>query len=105
MQKIAVTVHPELQSLEAKKRDFGEVMVTLKDGRRLLHRATRVRGRAPQFLDDADVDGKFIGCAEPVLGSERAHGLLAALRRLESQSEIRSLMPAAYCLATQANTT
>lgn len=104
MQKIAVAVHPELQSLEAKKRDFGEVAVTLKDGRRLLHRATRVRGRAPQFLDDADVDGKFIGCAEPALGPERAHGLLAALRRLETQSEIRSLIPAAYGLATQANT-
>jgi 2-methylcitrate dehydratase PrpD len=100
MEKIAVAVHPELQTLEAKKRDFGEVAVTLKDGRKLLHRATRVRGRAPHLLDDADVDGKFIGCAEPALGAERAQGLLAALGRLETQNEIRSLLPAAYGLAT-----
>jgi 2-methylcitrate dehydratase PrpD len=100
MQKIAVAVHPELQTLEAKKRDFGEVAVTLKDGRKLLHRATRVRGRAPQFLDEADVDAKFIGCAEPALGAEKAHGLLAALRGLETRTEIRSLIPAAYGLAT-----
>ena len=104
MQKIAVGVHPELQTLEAKKRDFGEVIVTLKDGRKLLRRATRVRGRAPHFLDDADVDGKFIGCAEPALGAEKAHGLLIALRGLETHNEIRSLIPGAYGLATRTNT-
>ncbi len=103
MGKIAVAVHPELQTLEAKKNDFGEVTVTLNDGRKLLRRARRVRGRAPQFLDDADVDGKFIGCSEPALGAERAHGLLTALRSLEKQTEIRSLIPAAYGLATRAD--
>jgi 2-methylcitrate dehydratase PrpD len=104
MQKVTLSVHPELQTLEAKKRDFGEVTVTLKDGRKLCHRAARVRGRAPQFLDDADVDAKFIGCAEPALGAERAHGLLAALRHLDRRDEIRSLLPAAYGLATQPGT-
>jgi 2-methylcitrate dehydratase PrpD len=104
MEKIRVAVHPELQTLEAKKNDFGEVILTLKDGRKLSHRATRVRGRSPQFLDDTDVDGKFIGCAEPAIGAERARKLLGALRCLEMHSEIRSLIPAAYGLATSAHT-
>ena len=99
MQKISVGVHPDLATLESKKRDFGEVAVTLKDGRKLSHRATRVRGRAPLFLTDADVDAKFLGCAEPALGVEKARGLLTALRRLESQEHLRSLLPAAYGLA------
>jgi 2-methylcitrate dehydratase PrpD len=104
MEKIRVTVHPELQTLEAKKRDFGEVIVSLKDGRKLSHRAARVRGRAPQFLDDADVDGKFTGCAEPAIGAERARKLLGALRCLEMHSEMRSLIPAAYGLASNTHT-
>ena len=44
-EKIRVAVHPELQTLEAKKRDFGEVTVSLKDGRKLSHRAARVPPR------------------------------------------------------------
>jgi 2-methylcitrate dehydratase PrpD len=98
MQKVSVGVHPDLATLESKKRDFGEVAVTLKDGRKLSSRATRVRGRAPLFLSDADIDAKFLGCAEAALSAEKAHGLLAALRRLESQKRIRSLLPAAYGL-------
>jgi 2-methylcitrate dehydratase len=98
MKKVFVGVHPELETLESKKKDFGEVAIRLKDGRKLSHRATRVRGRAPFFLTDADVDAKFLGCAEPVVGAKRAHRLLAALRLLEARSEIRSLLPAAYGL-------
>jgi 2-methylcitrate dehydratase PrpD len=104
MQKVRVSVHPELQTLEAKKRDFGEVVVTVKDGRKLARRASRVRGRAPQFLDDAEVDAKFIGCAEPAIGAASARNLLRALRDLETRGEIRSLIPAAYGLATHSHT-
>jgi 2-methylcitrate dehydratase PrpD len=99
MKKVSVAVHPELQTLEAKKNDFGEVSVVLRDGRKLTQRANRVRGRAPWFLHDADIDAKFLGCAEPALGADNAHGLLTALRRLELQANIRSLLPAAHGLA------
>jgi 2-methylcitrate dehydratase PrpD len=99
MEKIRVSVHPELQTLEAKKHDFGEVRVTLKDGRTLLQRANRVRGRAPHFLDDRDVDLKFLGCAEPAIGAEKAADLLGALRSLDTRGEIASLLPLAYGLS------
>jgi 2-methylcitrate dehydratase PrpD len=99
MGKVTVAVHPELETLESKKKAFGQVDVQLKDGRELSHRATEVRGRAPLFLTDADVEAKFLGCAEPALGTAKAQGLLSSLRQLDEQAEIRSLLPAAFGLA------
>jgi 2-methylcitrate dehydratase PrpD len=100
MGKVTVAVHPELETLESKKKAFGQVDVRLKDGRLLSHRATQVRGRAPLALTDDDVDAKFIGCAEPALGELKAQELLAALRRLESQKKIQTLLPRAFTLAS-----
>lgn len=99
MDKISIGVHPELQTLESKKKAFGEVTVQLQDGRRLTERAHQIRGRAPMPLTDADVDAKFMGCAEPALGEAKARQLLEALRRLEAKREIRSLLRSSYSLA------
>lgn len=99
MRKVRVAVHPELETLESKKKVFGEVQVRLTDGRRFTHRATQVRGRGALALTDADVDEKFLGCAEPALGATKARELLAKLRRLDEQPEIRSLLPTAFGLA------
>jgi len=99
MAKVRVAVHPELETLESKNKVFGEVQVRLKDGGVLTQRATQVRGRAPLALTDADVEAKFLGCAEPALGTAKAQALLSALRRVEEQPKIRSLLPAAFGLA------
>jgi 2-methylcitrate dehydratase PrpD len=99
MRKVRIAIHPKLETLESKKRVFGEVRVRLNDGRLLTQRATQVRGRAPLALTDADVEEKFLGCAEPALGKAKAKVLLTALRRLNEQPEIRSLLPAAFGLA------
>jgi len=99
MQKVRVGVHPELETLASKKQAFGQVDVQLEDGRKLSHRAMEVRGRAPLFLSDADVDAKFLGCAEPALGGAKAQELRTALRQLDEQPEIRSLLPSAFGLA------
>jgi 2-methylcitrate dehydratase PrpD len=96
MRKVRVSIHPELETLESKKQVFGEVQVRLKDGSQLTKRASRVRGRAPLALTDADVDEKFLGCAEPALGAAKAQALLSALRRIDEQTEVRSLLPAAF---------
>jgi 2-methylcitrate dehydratase len=103
MGKVTVSIHPELKTLESKKKAFGQVDMRLKDGRQVSHRATQVRGRAPLFLDDADVDAKFMGCAEPALGELKAQELLAALRSLESQKELHALLPRAFTLASYSN--
>ncbi len=99
MRKVRVSIHPELETLESKKQVFGEVQVRLKDGSQLIKRADQVRGRAPLALTDADVNEKFLGCAEPALGAAKAQALLSALRRIDEQTEIRSLLPAAFGLA------
>ncbi len=70
----------------------------LKEGSRISKRESRVRGRAPFLLSDADVDGKFRGCVRQFLGDERTEELLQALHHLESQRQIGSLLPAAYGL-------
>lgn len=99
MQKVHVAIHPELETLESKKQAFGQVDVQLKDGGKLSHRATEVRGRAPLFLSNADVDAKFLGCAEPALGRAKAQELLTALRQLDARKEIHSLLPSTFGLA------
>jgi 2-methylcitrate dehydratase PrpD len=99
MRKVRVAIHPELESLESKKKVFGEVAVRLKDGRVLTQRATQVRGRAPLALTDADVEEKFLGCTEPTLGLARAQELLSKLNRMEEQPDLRTLLPAAFQLA------
>jgi len=96
MQKVRVGIHPELQSLESKKQAFGQVDVCLKDGRRLSNRAVQVRGRAPLALEDSEVDAKFSGCVEPILGNEQTQELLVALHGLESQPELHRLLPSAF---------
>lgn len=99
MDKVSIGVHPELQTLESKKKAFGEVTVQLKDGRRLTQRAHQIRGRAPIPLTDADVDAKFLGCAEPALGESPSQALLRALRHLEGQEQIDRLIAGAFGLA------
>jgi len=70
MKRVRVSIHPELRDLESKKRNFAEVIVHRKDGRSISKRETQIRGRAPLLLDDSEVDAKFRGCTEPVLGEK-----------------------------------
>jgi len=98
MKKVRVFIHPELRDLESKGKNFGEVTVYFKDGSYISKRENRVRGRAPLLLSDTDVDAKFRGCVRQFLGEEQAEALLHALRHLESQKQIRNLLPGAYGL-------
>jgi 2-methylcitrate dehydratase PrpD len=96
MKRVRVYLHPELSDLESKKSNFADVVVGRKDGSSISKRETQIRGRAPLFLDDSDVDAKFCGCVEPVLGRNNCHALLENLHGLESLEELKSLFPAAY---------
>jgi 2-methylcitrate dehydratase PrpD len=96
MMRVRVYLHPELSDLESKKRNFAEVIVRRKDGSSISRRETQIRGRAPLLLDDSEVDAKFRGCTEPVLGERNSQGLLEKLRSLESLEELKTLLPAAF---------
>lgn len=98
MKKVGVFIHPELRDLQSKGKNFGEVAVYFKDGSCISKRESRVRGRAPFLLSDADVDGKFRSCVRQFLGDARTEALLHELHHLESQRQIGNLLPAAYGL-------
>jgi 2-methylcitrate dehydratase PrpD len=93
MKRVRVSVHPELRDLESKKRNFAEVIVRRKDGSSISKRETPIRGRAPLLLDDSEVDAKFRGCTEPVLGKKNSQSLLEKLHNLESLKELKTLLP------------
>src|ERR687891_188200 len=96
MKRVRVYVHPELCDLESKKRNFAEVIVHRKDGGSISKSETKIRGRAPLVLNDSEVEAKFRGCVEPVLGVKNSQALLEKLRSLDSLPELRTLLPAAY---------
>ena len=96
MQRVRVFIHPELSNLESKKRNFAEVTVHRKDGSSISKRETQIRGRAPLLLDDFEVDAKFRGCTEPVLGEKNSQTLLERLRSFESLQALKTLLPAAF---------
>jgi 2-methylcitrate dehydratase PrpD len=96
MQRVRVSIHPELSDLESKKRNFAEVIVHRKNGSSISKRETQIRGRAPLLLDDFEVDAKFRGCTEPVLGEKNSQVLLEKLRGFESLPALKTLLPAAF---------
>ncbi len=92
MTKVHVFVHPELRELESKARRFGLVTITFSDGTVITHRATQIRGHPPLFLTDEEVEKKFFGCADMIIGRPRAQELLNTLRRIETVPTVREIV-------------
>jgi hypothetical protein len=91
MRKVHVFVPPDLQSLESKRKRYGEVAVYLSNGTVLSHRATQIRGQPPLFLTEREVDRKFYDCVVPVLGGAKAQTLLQSLRDIEDFPTVRDI--------------
>jgi 2-methylcitrate dehydratase PrpD len=66
--------------------------VRLADGQRL---DQEVMKRPRRLVARADIEEKFLDCAEPVIGAERAAKLVAMIARLEDQSNVEALAAAA----------
>lgn len=62
------------------------------DGSRLERFVGMARGTTARPLSPAEIDGKYMACAGPVLGDEKARVLLARLRRVEEASEAGALL-------------
>ena len=72
------------------------MIVHCKDGSSISKRETQIRGRAPLLLDDFEVDAKFRGCTEPVLGARNSQALLEKLHIFESLEALKTVLPAAF---------
>ena len=71
----------------------GEVEVTLKDGTKLFHHTTAVRGTAENMMTTAEVDEKCYDLLAPVLGKRRARTLCDTVWDLESVKDMKALRP------------
>ena len=65
--------------------------ITLKDGRKLSHRATAAKGSLGNPLTRQDVTKKALDLIAPVLGKKRSLALIAGLLNIESIKDARVL--------------
>lgn len=68
------------------------VRLRLRGGRTLERFRAVARGGAADPLSDAELAGKFRGCAAPVLGVSGAAGLLADLRAVDGAAPLRAIL-------------
>ncbi len=69
------------------------VEIRLRDGRELRHRTYEVRGMAQNPMSREEVGEKCLGLFAPVLGKQKARGLIDAVWRLETVKDVRALRP------------
>jgi 2-methylcitrate dehydratase PrpD len=69
------------------------VEVTTQGRGRLREHARAVRGTPDKPMDRREVEAKALDLLGPVLGAERAHALVAEIRRVERAASVRSLRP------------
>jgi len=72
-----------------------EIALTLRDGRRLHKRIEHAVGSLERPVSDRELDRKFHGLVDPVLGEAAADELLAQCAQLPQASEVRGLVDAA----------
>lgn len=87
MQRIDLTVDPELDALFPRQR-AARVEIETSNGKRLHYLQPNRKGDPELPLSDEDISGKFIELASPVIGEEQARSLLEQLWLLERASQI-----------------
>jgi 2-methylcitrate dehydratase PrpD len=86
MERIEMRVDPQYDASFPKQR-AAWVEAETADGRRLTFHQTTRKGDPDDPLSDAELDGKFIELAAPVLGDASAQALLADLHALETRGD------------------
>jgi len=87
MERVSVAIDPELDAAFPKQR-AARIDIETTDGRRLSYLQPNRKGDPEEPLSDAEVEGKFLELASPVLGDERARNLVARLWSLETQASL-----------------
>lgn len=86
MERIEMQIDPEYDASFPKQR-AAWVEVETTGGKRLTFHQTTRKGDPDDPLSDADLDGKFLELAAPVIGDKAAQALLADLHTLETRSD------------------
>ena len=85
----------QAERVESIGADSAEVIVTLQDGMAYAHRVDHCAGSALRPMSDAELEQKFCGQAEPVIGSTRARELLASCWNVDRLSDAAQIARAA----------
>ncbi|WP_295852629.1 MmgE/PrpD family protein [uncultured Xylophilus sp.] len=83
--KVVATVDDSIDEASA------DVVAVLQDGRRVHVFVEHAIGSLQRPMSDADLDAKFRGMADPVLGAGRTGELIAACRALGDAADVRAL--------------
>lgn len=87
MERMTVEVDPALDAAFPGQR-AARIEIETADGRRLTHFQPNRKGDPEQALTDADLEGKFLELAEPVIGTNQARTLLTNVWALDSRSTL-----------------
>src|SRR5687768_5250003 len=87
--KVVATVDDSIDEASA------DVTAILKDGRRVRVFVEHAIGSLERPMSDADLEGKFHGLADPVLGASKASELIAHCWKLSEAKDVRALTEAA----------
>jgi len=87
MERITVEVDPVLDAAFPGQRS-ARIDIETGDGRRLSHFQPNRKGDPEQALTDAELEGKFLELAEPVIGQARSQSLLARLWALDASATL-----------------
>jgi 2-methylcitrate dehydratase PrpD len=94
-QVVALRERVEARADHAIAEASADVTLTLRDGRRLHKRVEHAIGSLERPMTDADLDRKFHGLVDPVLGAGAADTLLAQCSELPRAADLRALVAAA----------
>ena len=89
--KRRITLVPEAFLTRARPERQAIIKVTRRDGRTLEHRTYDVRGTPGNPMGRAEVDDKALGLMAPILGPERAQGLVSTVRALDKVDKVSEL--------------
>lgn len=87
MQRIHKTLDPEVDAAFPGRRG-ASVEITLRDGRHLTHLQPDRKGDPELPLSDADLEGKLMELATPVIGEVQARALLACIWQLNQSANL-----------------
>jgi len=87
MRRVELALDPALDAAFPAQR-AARVAIEAKDGRRGEHLQPTRKGDPDLPLSDAELEGKYLELASPVLGEDRARTLLARLWKLERESRV-----------------
>jgi len=87
-----ITLVPSEELMHARPRRQAIVEVATRDGRTLARRTVAVRGTADNPMSGAEVEAKARDLIGSVLGTRRANGLVRAVRRLPTLTDVGDLV-------------